>query len=178
MIAGFVFFQDKEKGNAVEPSVQILPQTHNDSVTPSPISSCTQSASISGREEKVSRYEPEIEVKSQEQLHQEARARAAVLDRLISPRYQTLNNRLDRLIRLKSSDLSGEQLLDSIRAYAKFEEECFQETHAIMQEAFPPMTDREEARVLAYSKVYTGYNRRSVPELAEIGHIIKAKMVH
>lgn len=175
-IAGFVFFQYNENGIAEEKPVQMQPQAYGDTLIPSPASSVLHSASPSVKEEELAATEPEISVKTQEQLHQEARARAGVLDDLIAPRYKALNARLDRLIQLKFSDLSGEQLLDSIRAYADFEEECFQETHAIMQETFPPMSEREEARVLAYSQVYTGYNRRSVPELAEIGRLIRTKM--
>lgn len=174
LIIGFLFLGDREKNIDMESSEKMLPQTIGDTITPSQSSSPSPSPSVI--EAVVPLSESKVVLETQEQLHQEARERAAVLDRLIAPRYQALSARLDRLIKLKSTDIPGEQLLDSIRAYADFEEECFQEIGAMMRETIPPMSPREETRILAYSKVYTDYNRRSAPELAEINRIIREKM--
>lgn len=174
---GNLFFKEREKGIDVDSEVRMQAQVVKDTVTPSPSHSALASAPSYIAEEAVSGVVPEVnKIKAQEKLHQEARARAGVLDKLIAPRYSVLNARLDCLILLKSSEISGEQLLDSIRAFADFEEECFQEMGAIMKETFPSMSAREESRVLAYSKVYTGYNRRSVAELTELNRILLEKM--
>lgn len=174
LTVGFLFLKDRGEDIDIEPTAQVRPQTFKDTVTPPQSTPPSSYSPVS--EEVVPASEPEIVVNTQVQLHQEAKDKAAVLDKLIAPRYNALNARLDRLIKLKSADISGEQLLDSIRAYADFEEECFQEMGAIMRETFPPMSAREESRILAYSKVYTTYNRRSNSELAEINRIIREKM--
>lgn len=176
IVGAFFFFKDREKGLDMESSALTLPQTLLDTITPSPSRSASLLASPPVREETDLVSEPGAGVRTQEQLHQDARAKAAVLDQLIASQYDALNARLDRLILLKTSAITGEQLLDSIRAYADFEKECFQEIGVIMKETFPPMSGREENRVLSYSKVYADYTRRSKPELDEIGRIIRAKM--
>lgn len=178
IVGGLLFFKEKEDVFDGETTVQLRPQTLTDTITslPPPTTPPTIPSDQNVREEVASTSEPEVVATTQEQLHREARERAAVLDKLITPRYNALNARLDRLILLKSSEISGEQLLDSLRAYGDFEEECFQEIGSIIKETFPPMSAREETRILAYSKVYTSYNRRSVPELAEISRVIKEKM--
>lgn len=170
---GFLFFKDIEKGDDQALSVRTLSQTFTDTVTTSPIES--PSVSPHSTLETDLKSETGTVEKTQEQLHKEAREKAAVLDRLIAPRYNELNTRLERLSQLKSSDITGEQLLDSISAYVNLEEECFQEIGAIMGEVFPPMSDREQTRILAYSEVYIDYKRRSKPVLDEIGRIIREK---
>ena len=176
-LGSILFFKDREKSIGVDSRVQPSPLTIKDSVPPSQSSSLPlASSSPSEKQELGPASKQEISVKTQEQLHEEARARAAVLDKLIAPRFEALNARLDRLILLKSSDISGQQLLDSIRAYGELEEECYQEVWAIINEIFSPISEREGYRLLSYSKVFTGYNRRSVHELAEIGRIIREKM--
>lgn len=174
LTVGLLFLKDRGEDIDIEPTAQVRPQTFKDTVTSPQSTPPSLYSQVS--EEVVPASEEEVVVNTQEQLHQEAKDKAAVLDKLIAPRYNALNARLDRLIMLKSADISGEQLLDSIRAYADFEEECFQEIGAIMRETFPPMSAREESRILAYSKVYTTYNRRSNSELAEINRIIREKM--
>lgn len=174
LTVGFLFLKDRGEDADIESTAQVRPQTFKDTVMPPQATPPSLYSPVT--EEVVPASESELVVNTQEQLHQEAKDKAAVLDKLIAPRYNALNARLDRLIMLKSADISGEQLLDSIRAYADFEEECFQEIGAIMRETFPPMSAREESRILAYSKVYTTYNRRSNSELAEINRIIREKM--
>lgn len=174
LTVGFLFFKDRGKGIDIESTAQMQPQTIKDTITPTQSTSLSSSPSIG--EEIVQPSEPEAAAKTQDLLLQEAKERAAVLDKLIAPRYNALNARLDRLIMLKTADISGEQLLDSIRKFADYEEECFQEMGAIMRETFPPISAREETRILAYSKVYTDYNRRSTTELAEINRVIREKM--
>lgn len=119
---------------------------------------------------------PIVEV-TQEQLHNEAQKMAEVLDRRISPDFEELTAELNRLATLKQdTTLTGEQLLDKVRAFGEKEEEYKREAMAILKETFPDVsTERELRRVLAYSKVLTTYNRLSIKELAELGHEIERR---
>lgn len=107
---------------------------------------------------------------TQEQIHEQAKKMAAILDKRIQPLYDKLNINLNNLLALSENpEVSGKQLLDSIRKFGDREDECNQETFEILKETYPGLTDREFWRVLAYSKAYTGFKRRSEPILKELG---------
>ncbi|MCH5223264.1 MAG: protein kinase [Muribaculaceae bacterium] len=130
-------------------------------------------ADIPVKEEKTKRVETKkIEVakeqdeKTQDELIKEAKARAAVLDKKIEPYFAKLNASLDNLERMKSNtELTRQQQLDSISLHSNMEVEYCREAFEILKETFPGLTEREVWRVIAYSKVYTGYKRRAEPFL-------------
>lgn len=111
------------------------------------------------------------------QLQDDAQRKAVILDKIIEPRFKKLNGRLERLYLLKSNpEISGEQLLDSIRAFSNMEDEYLNETITIIQETFQGVSEREANRILSHSAVYRDYRERSVPKLNEIGEIIKQRL--
>lgn len=116
-------------------------------------------------------------VRTQEQLYAEAQKRAEVLDKIVAPYFNRLHTGLDNLTRLKNSTaLSGEQLLDSLRAFGDTEDEYINEVVEILKETFPGISEREFWRVMASSKQYTGYKRRSEPIQQEIGREIQRRL--
>ncbi|MDE5806355.1 MAG: protein kinase [Paramuribaculum sp.] len=111
--------------------------------------------------------------RTQAEIHEDAKNKAAALDQEISQLYNKLHIGLDRLIALKEdTTLTGPQLLDSIRRHSDIEDAYFAETFEILNEMFPGLTDRAQWRIMAYSKAYTGYTRRAGPELREYGYEI------
>lgn len=104
----------------------------------------------------------------QDELLAEARKRASLLDDRIRPAYNDLLADLDRIVRMKDdASLSGRQMLESVRRHCDRADECREEALAILRDMYPGLTDREAWRILAYSKVYTGYTRRANPELMD-----------
>ncbi len=111
---------------------------------------------------------PEPVVITQEELHADARKKAAILDRRITPMMSELHAGLDRLKRLTDdSTLTGQQLLDEIRRHVDKEDEYCGESYEIAIETFPGTTERAAWRILSYSKAYTGYKRRAAVEEAD-----------
>ena len=119
---------------------------------------------------------PVVEI-TQEQLHSDAQKMAEVLDRRISPDFEELTAELNRLAMFKQdTTLTGEQLLDKVRAFAEKEEEYKIEAMAFLKETFPyVISERELRRALAHSKVLTTYNKLAIKELAELGHEIERR---
>lgn len=114
-----------------------------------------------------------IEAVTTAELHEIAQKKAAILDDKIKPYYDKLNGRLDFLIELKKdSTVTSKQLLEEISKFDDIENELMAETWEIINETFPGISEREIWRILAYSKVYTSYKRRSAPEIREIGREI------
>lgn len=108
--------------------------------------------------------------KSQEQIHLEAREIASQLDKRIQPMFDELNRGVDNLVSFSNQpDITGAQLVDSIRKFGDKEDEYIQEAFAILNETYPGLTDREAWRIMAFSKAYTGYTRRGRPILQELG---------
>lgn len=102
--------------------------------------------------------------KTQDEIHADAKQKAAILDERIKPGFDRLQSSLDNLASLMNdTTLTGQQLLDSIRAHADMEDEYLSEAFAILNELFPGSTDKEAWRIMAYSKAYTGYTRRFSP---------------
>lgn len=107
---------------------------------------------------------------SQQQLHENAKEMAKELDKRIHPLYLQLNAGLDSLNLIKNdTTLTWEQLLTRIRKFSDKEDEYKEETYAILNEMFPNISEREAARILSYSRDYTGYNKRANAELKEYG---------
>lgn len=116
------------------------------------------------------------EAPSQEEIHADAREKAALLDQRIQPSFNKLLDGLDQLIILKNdSTLTGQQLLDSIRHHSNLADEYIAEAFEILNDMYPGLTDREAWRIMAYSKAYTEYTRRASPELKEYGHEIERR---
>lgn len=114
--------------------------------------------------------------KTQADIHEEAKRRAEILDQRIKPAFDELQADLDRLNTLKNdTTLTGEQLLDNIRRHIDLADEYIIEASAILNESYPGLTNREEARIMSYSKAYTGYTRRATPELRELGKEIERR---
>lgn len=114
--------------------------------------------------------------RTQEEIHAEARKKAAVLDERIQPYFNELMAGLDQLMRLKDDKTyTAQQLLDSIRMHGNLSDEYIAETFAKLSDIYPGITDREAWRVMAYSKAYTGYTRRATPELKEYGQEIERR---
>lgn len=114
---------------------------------------------------------------SQEQIHDDARRKAELLDQRIQPSFNILLADLDRLQALKNdSTLSRQQLLDSIRRHSNLADEYIAEAFEILKETFPGLNDRETWRIMSYSKAYTGYTRRATPELTEYGKEIERRL--
>lgn len=114
--------------------------------------------------------------RTQTEIHDDAKSKAAALDRRISPSFDELLVGLDRLNALKNdTTLTGPQLLDSIRRHSDTADEYIAEVAEILNEMFPGLTEREKARIMSYSKAYTGYSRRATPELREYGHEIERR---
>lgn len=112
--------------------------------------------------------------RSQEQIHLEAQEMATQLDKRIQSYFDELNAGIENLATFSNdSDVTSTQLLDSIRKHADKEDEYFQETFAILNETFPGLSEREQWRVMAYSKAYTGYKRKAEPILRELGLKVK-----
>lgn len=113
---------------------------------------------------------------SQQQLHENAKEMAKELDKRIHPIYIQLNAGLDNLNLLKNdTTLTWEQLLTRGREFLDKETEYKEETFAIVNEMYPNITEREAVRILSYSKDYTEYNKRSIPELKEYGQEIERR---
>lgn len=113
---------------------------------------------------------------SQESLHDDAREKAAILDRRIQPAFAELQAGLDRLGKLKDDhSLTSRQLLDSIRRHGDLADEYISEAFEILKETYPGITEREAWRVMAYSTAYTAYTRRAKPELKEFGQEIQRR---
>lgn len=147
-VTGFYIFNNREQSE-IEPAVTEIP------VSPA----------------------EESEIKTQENLHTEARDKAAILDQRISPYFDELNAGLDRLLVLKNdSTLSGQQLLDSIRTHSNKEEEYITEAFEILKDIFPDATERKAWRIMSHSKAYIGYKRRAEPELREYGSEIERRL--
>lgn len=114
--------------------------------------------------------------KTQEEIHDDAKAKAKILDQRIQPSFNVLLAALDRLKTLKNDKtMSGQQLLDSIRRHSDLADEYMGEAFEILKETFPDLTDREAWRIMSYSKAYTGYTRRATPELNEYGHVVEQR---
>lgn len=114
---------------------------------------------------------------TQKEIHNDARAKAAILDQRIQPSFNVLLTGLDRLQALKAdSTMSGVQLLDSIRRHSDLADEYIAEAFEILNETFPGLTDREAWRIMSYSKAYTGYTRRATPELNEYGRELERRL--
>lgn len=108
--------------------------------------------------------------KTQEEIHDDAKRKAELLDKRIQPSFNVLLAGLNRLQTLKNdSSMSGQQLLDSIRRHSDLADEYIAEAFEILNETFPGLNDRETWRIMSYSKAYTGYTRRATPELKEYG---------
>ncbi len=107
---------------------------------------------------------------SQEEQLDVARVRAAELDRRVGPVFDELMADLDRLNALKDNpNLTGEQLIDSIRRHSDRADECITEAFATLNDMYPGLTEREAWRTMAFSRAYTGYTRRAGPELRAFG---------
>lgn len=105
---------------------------------------------------------------TQQELHDDAKKKAAILDRRVTPMMTELHAGLDRLKKLTAdSSLTGQQLLDEIRRHVDKEDEYCSETYEILMETFPGTTERAAWRILSYSKAYTGYKRRAAVEEAD-----------
>lgn len=132
----------------------------------------TLSATIDKKEDPI--HEPVA--LTQDEIHNAAKAKAAILDQRIQPTFKVLLDRLDRLQALKTDNsLSGQQLLDSIRRHNDLADEYITEAFAILNDIYPGLTEREAWRIMAYSKAYTGYTRRASPELREYGQEIERR---
>ena len=76
------------------------------------------------------------------------------------PYFKKLQASLDNLESLKSNPtLSGQQLLDSIRAHSELADEYISKAFALLKDRFPETTDSEAMQIMAY----TGYTRRFGP---------------
>ncbi|MDE5809130.1 MAG: protein kinase [Muribaculaceae bacterium] len=103
--------------------------------------------------------------RTEAEIHAEAKEMAAELDKRIKPYFSGLMEGLDRLKELKDdSTYSAQQLLDSIRVILEPEESCIATAYGVLEDMYPGLTPRERARIMSYSKVYTGYTRRARPE--------------
>ncbi|MDE7135899.1 MAG: protein kinase, partial [Muribaculaceae bacterium] len=141
---------DDAKGKAAALDHRITPEAENIEPTPVPI--------------------------TQTEINDKAKSMAAALDQRIKPSFDKLLTGPDRLNALKNdTTLTGPQLLDSIRRHDDIFDEYITEAVEILHEMFPGLTDREEARIMSYSKAYTGYTRRATPELREYGHEIERR---
>lgn len=99
-----------------------------------------------------------------EELPLDPKQKAAIIDKRIMPYFKKLLLSLDNLESLKSNPaLSGQQLLDSIRAHSELADEYISKAFAMLKEKFPETTDSEAMQIMAYSKAYTGYTRRFGP---------------
>lgn len=115
--------------------------------------------------------------KSPEELIADAQKKGAIMDNLIKPYFDKLNKGLDRLIKLKeASSMTGEELLDSIRKFSDIEDEYKQEAFRILDETFSGLSDREAWRIMSYSKVFTGYNRRAESEKKKLGEEVEKRL--
>ena len=115
-----------------------------------------------------------VPAKTQEQIHDQAQAMAANLDKRIQPYYDELNTEIDSLVSFSNKpDITGGQLLEKLRKHGDKEDEYIHETFSILEETFPNLTERETWRVMAYSKAYTQYKRRAEPILGELGMKVK-----
>lgn len=115
-------------------------------------------------------------VKTQKDIHTDARQRASVLDQRIQPEFDVLLAGLDHLKGIRNDErFSGQQLLDSIRHHNDLADEYIKEAFEILKESNPNLTDREAWRIMSYSKAYTGYTRRAAPELKEFGHEVERR---
>lgn len=149
-----------------ETAADATAKTHGDAETK------TQSAAIGQKENPT----PESVALTQEEIHNDAKAKAAILDKRIQPSFNLLLEGLDRLQALKNNkSLSGQQLLDSIRRHSALADEYTSEAFEILKETFPGLTDREAWRIMAYSNAYTAYTRRATPELKEYGQEIERR---
>lgn len=114
--------------------------------------------------------------RTQAEIHEDARKKAAALDQRISPSFDELLVGLDRLNALiNDTSVTGPQLLDSIRRHSDIADEYIVEAAEILNEMYPGLTEREKARIMSYSQAYTGYTRRATPELREYGHEIERR---
>lgn len=120
--------------------------------------------------------ETETGVRTRQEIHDDAKAKAQILDKIIQPSYNKLHTELDNLERLKNDEtLTPEQLVDSLRRFSDIEEEYRNETFAIIRETFPDISDREAWRVLSYSAVSTAYNKRSTVVIEELGKEVERR---
>lgn len=103
--------------------------------------------------------------RTEAEITAEAKEMAAELDKRIKPYFSELMAGLDRLKELKDDPTySAQQLLDSIRVILEPEEDCIAAAYGVLEDMYPGLTQREQARIMSYSKVYTGYKRREYPE--------------
>ncbi|MDE5822191.1 MAG: protein kinase [Paramuribaculum sp.] len=103
--------------------------------------------------------------RTEAEITAEAKEMAAELDKRIKPYFSELMAGLDRLKELKDDPTySAQQLLDSIRVILEPEEDCIAAAYGVLEDMYPGLTQREQARIMSYSKVYTGYKRREGPE--------------
>lgn len=107
---------------------------------------------------------PEPATDSAEELPLDLKQKASIIDKQIMPYFKKLQASLDNLESLKSNPtLSGQQLLDSIRAHSELADEYISKAFALLKDRFPETTDSEAMQIMAYSKAYTGYTRRFGP---------------
>ena len=139
-------------------TVEIIEAAPSDSMT---VDIETESGPTSESDYKA----PEHVSRTQEEIHAEAKERAAMLDKRIQPYFDELIAGLNHLKKLKmDTAYTSQQLLDSIRKHGDRADEYIAEAFAILNDMYPGITDREAWRVMAYSKAYTGYTRRATPE--------------
>ena len=151
----------------IKPSVQVLDSINHESNTK------PQEAAIQIKKEINNEIATPL---SQQQLHENAKEMAKELDKRIHPLYIQLNAGLDSLNLLKKdTTLTREQLLSRGREFLDKEEEYKEETLALVYEMYPDITEREALRILSYSKDYTEYNKRSIPELKAFGQEIERR---
>ncbi len=153
----FLFRQPQKEATAAEPAVETPADTAAHALT-APLPTA----------------EPAAEAPADP--HARAQAIAAFLDRRIQPSFAKLMEDLDRLQGMKNdASLSGQALLDAVRRHGDMADEYIIEAHEILKESYPGLTERETARIMSYSKAYTGYTRRATPELREFGHEIERR---
>lgn len=111
-----------------------------------------------------------FEYKTPQELLEIAKEKAALLDKVITPQFDELQASLDYLQALKNdTTLTGQELLDAIRKQGELEDEYIIEAVIRAREMFNLTTnnvidERELARILSFSKAYTGYKRRYARE--------------
>ncbi|MDE6643854.1 MAG: protein kinase [Muribaculaceae bacterium] len=112
----------------------------------------------------------EIEYNSPDKLLEIAQKKAEILDSVIAPQFNELQASLDYLQKLKNdTTLSGQELLEAIRRQGDLEDDCLKEAILRAREMFNldqdnELHERELARILSFSKSYTGYKRRYARE--------------
>lgn len=117
-VAGFVLFKPEKQATAVQPPVAVAHDTATvaqQTVTQDVTTDRKHVPTVSGTASEMTAPQP-IE---QEQIHDEAKEKAAYLDKKIFPYFNELQSGLDRLKKLSNDpSLSGQQMLDAIRAHA------------------------------------------------------------